>query len=105
MKIAFRCSFTLLLFALALFCVNIAVAEMPVPTSNPALINGPDDLPANAGLHVKHTNNSNAGGLHGKGNIPTPHGFPEGVDTLVNFTGHFESDGIYFDGSAHHIWE
>src|SRR5690242_10088461 len=38
------------------------------------------------GMHVKHTNN--AGGLNGKGNIPTPHGFPAGVDTLTNFTGH-----------------
>lgn len=55
------------------------------------------------GMHVKHTNN--AGGLHGKGNIPTPHGFPAGVDTLTNFTGHFEAQGIYFDGTPHHIWE
>lgn len=55
------------------------------------------------GMHVMHANN--AGGLNGKGNIPTPHGFPLGVDTLTNFTGHFESQGVYFDGSAHHIWE
>ena len=64
-----------------------------------------DSVPNNAlaGMHVKHTNN--AGGLHGKGNIPTPHGFPVGIDTLVNFTGHFEAQGVYFDGSPHHIWE
>jgi len=57
-------------------------------------------------LNTKHPlHHNNAGGLHGKGNIPTPHGFPLGVDTLVNFTGHFEAQGVYFDGSAHHIWE
>lgn len=56
-----------------------------------------------AGMHVKHANNSlNA---HKQGNIPTPHGFPQGVDTIVNFTGHFESQGVLFDGTAHHIWE
>ena len=55
------------------------------------------------GMHVKHANN--AGGVHGKGNIPTPHGFPLGVDTLTNFTGHFEAQGVYFDGTPHHIWE
>ncbi len=62
-------------------------------------------LPANflAGMHVLHANN--AGGLHGKGNIPTPHGFPAGVDTIVNFTGHFTEQGVYFDGSSHHVWE
>ncbi len=64
-----------------------------------------DQLPANylAGMHVLHANN--AGGLHGKGNIPTPHGFPAGVDTIVNFTGHFTEQGTYFDGSSHHVWE
>jgi hypothetical protein len=57
-------------------------------------------------LNTKHPlHHNNAGGLHGKGNIPTPHGFPVGVDTLVNFIGHFEAQGVYFDGSAHHIWE
>ncbi|HZC22331.1 MAG TPA: hypothetical protein VE866_03260, partial [Candidatus Binatia bacterium] len=53
--------------------------------------------------HVMHVNH--AGGLHGKGNIPTPHGFPQGVDTLVNFTDHFEAQGVFYDGSAHHTWE
>jgi hypothetical protein len=64
-----------------------------------------DQLPANflGAKHSLHTNH--AGGLHGKGNIPTPHGFPVGVDTLVNFTGHYEAQGVYFDGTAHHIWE
>jgi hypothetical protein len=65
-----------------------------------------DQLPANylAGRkHPLHINN--AGGLHGKGNIPTPHGFPLGVDTLVNFTDHFEEPGVYFDGTPHHVWE
>ncbi len=65
-----------------------------------------DALPKNflAGAHVKHLN-ANAGGLHGKGNIPTPHGFPVGVDTIVNFTGHFQAPGVFWDGTAHHIWE
>jgi hypothetical protein len=65
-----------------------------------------DQLPADylGGVsHPLHVNN--AGGLNGKGNIPTPHGFPVGVDTLLNFTDHFEAQGVYFDGSAHHIWE
>jgi len=65
-----------------------------------------DELPANflAGMG-KPLHFNNAGGLHGKGNIPTPHGFPLGVDALVNFTGHFEAQGVYIDGSPHHIWE
>ena len=44
----------------------------------------------------------------GKG-ISRPHGFAVGVDTLVNFTDHFEAQGVYFDGgftgTPHHIWE
>jgi hypothetical protein len=66
----------------------------------------PDALPANAlrGMHVKHAHPSPSH-FKKKGNIPTPHGFPLGVDTITNFTGHFESQGVYFDGSAHHIWE
>jgi hypothetical protein len=64
-----------------------------------------NELPKNF-LSTKHPiHASKAGGVHGKGNIPTPHGFPAGVDTLVNFTDHFEAQGIYFDGSAHHTWE
>ena len=64
-------------------------------------------------MHSIHTNHS--GGLHGKGNIPTPHGFPAGIDTLVNFTDHFEEPGVIpasfaTDGgiaavASHHIWE
>ncbi|HEX2327262.1 MAG TPA: hypothetical protein VHN74_00950 [Candidatus Angelobacter sp.] len=70
-----------------------------------ALAQDNDALPSNftAGLHVQHANNS--ANLHKRGNIPTPHGFPLGVDTLVNFTDHFEAQGVYFDGSAHQIWE
>lgn len=70
-----------------------------------ALAQDNDALPANfaQGLHVIHGNNS--ANAHKQGNIPTPHGFPLGVDTLVNFTDHFESQGVLFDGSAHHIWE
>ncbi|HEY4052717.1 MAG TPA: hypothetical protein VGL74_03180 [Terriglobales bacterium] len=65
-----------------------------------------DALPANAlrGMHLKHTHPSPSN-FKKKGNIPTPHGFPLGVDTITNFTGHFESQGVYFDGSAHHTWE
>jgi hypothetical protein len=64
-----------------------------------------DALPPNylSSTHIMH--DSNAGGLHGKGNIPTPHSFPQGVDTLVNFTNHFEAQGVFYDGSAHHTWE
>lgn len=65
-----------------------------------------DALPSNfaaAGLHVRHANNSPQ--AHKQGNIPTPHGFPLGVDTLVNFTDHFEAQGVGGDGSAHHLWE
>jgi len=89
----FAAKFALCFLSLALFGLS-AFAE------------DPDVLPANflGGAHVKHTNN--AGGLNTKqGNIPTPHGFPQGIDTLVNFTGHFEAQGVYFDGTAHHIWE
>jgi len=66
----------------------------------------PDALPANAlrGMHLKHAHPSPSN-FKKQGNIPTPHGFPLGVDTITNFTGHFESQGVYFDGSAHHIWE
>jgi hypothetical protein len=65
-----------------------------------------DALPANAlrGMHMKHAHPSPSN-FKKKGNIPTPHGFPLGVDTITNFTGHFESQGVYFDGSAHHTWE
>lgn len=64
-----------------------------------------DALPksAAAGLHVIHANNS--ANAHKQGNIPTPHGFPLGVDTITNFTGHFENHGVLFDGTAHHVWE
>jgi len=71
-----------------------------------ALAQDDDALPSNfaaAGLHIQHANNS--ANAHKQGNIPTPHGFPLGVDTLANFTDHFESQGVFFDGSAHHIWE
>lgn len=57
-----------------------------------------------AGMHGKFAH-PNPAGLKKQGNIPTPHGFPAGVDTITNFTGHFESQGVFFDGSAHHIWE
>lgn len=60
-----------------------------------------DDL---AHAHAFHTH-PNPGGLHGKGNIPTPHGFPLGIDTIVNFTGHFEEQGVFWNGSPHHVWE
>jgi hypothetical protein len=65
-----------------------------------------DALPNNAlaGAHKKATHPSPAS-LKTTGNIPTPHGFPVGVDTIVNFTGSFQSQGVYFDGSAHNVWE
>jgi hypothetical protein len=64
-----------------------------------------DALPPNylAGTHIIHANNS--ANLQKKGNIPTPHGFPQGVDTIVNFTGQFQAQGVFYDGSAHQMWE
>ena len=64
-----------------------------------------DALPPNylAGMHVMHANNS--ANLEKKGNIPAPHGFPLGVDTIVNFTGQFQAPGVFYDGSAHQMWE
>lgn len=64
-----------------------------------------DSLPRNAlaGKHPIHANNS--ANAHKNGNIPTPHGFPLGIDTITNFTGQFENHGVLFDGTAHHIWE
>ena len=65
-----------------------------------------DALPANylAGTHVKHMNVP-PGGAKKRGNLPTPHGFPLGVDTITNFTGHFEAQGVFYDGSPHQMWE
>jgi hypothetical protein len=79
---------------LALFCFSFA-----------AFAQDPDALPKNAanGMHPIHANNS--ANAHKQGNIPTPHGFPLGVDTITNFTGHFENHGVLFDGTAHHVWE
>src|SRR5438270_9646466 len=72
-----------------------------------AFADEPDQLPANflGGAKPLHANPH--GGFHGNGggNIPTPHGFPLGIDTISNFTGHFESQGIFWDGSPHHVWE
>ncbi len=64
-----------------------------------------DVVPPNflAGMHGKDAHN--VGAFHSKGNIPTPHGFPQGVDTLVNFTHQFQAQGVYADGSSHHMWE
>lgn len=65
-----------------------------------------DELPANylAGMHVKNAN-VRGGVIHGKGNIPTPHGFPQGVDTITNFIGHFQAPGVFFDGTSRSVWE
>lgn len=70
-----------------------------------ALAQDNDALPANAaaGFKIEHANNQASLGT--KGNIPTPHGFPQGVDTIINFTNQFQAPGIYFDGSTHNIWE
>ncbi len=64
-----------------------------------------DALPGNflAGANAHHMNPK--AGANKQGNIPTPHGFPQGYDTLVNFTGHFEAQGVFYDGTPHHIWE
>lgn len=66
----------------------------------------PDELPANylAGMNVKNAN-VKGGFIHGRGNIPTPHGFPQGVDTIANFIGHFQANGVFFDGSFRPVWE
>src|SRR5438270_9469306 len=98
MRIALRCTLSLLCFALAFTGLNGAFAQNTEEAAN-------DALPGNylGGMHVKHAK-SNAGGLHGKGNIPTPHGFPAGIDTIANFTDHFEAQGVFYDGTPHHIW-
>lgn len=82
------------LMLLALFSFSLA-----------AFAQDSDAVPPNtlAGMHpIRGNNSANA---HKNGNIPTPHGFPQGIDTITNFTDHFESQGVLFDGSAHHIWE
>ena len=65
-----------------------------------------DVLPNNylAGMHVKHQQR-NPALQHKRGNIPSPHGFPVGVDTLVNFTGHYEAQGVLYNGAPHQMWE
>ena len=42
------------------------------------------------GKHIIHTH-PNPSVFKAKGNIPAPHGFPAGVDTITNFTGHFQA--------------
>lgn len=65
-----------------------------------------DELPANFLQSMgKPLHNNNAGGVNKRGNFPTPHGFPQGVDTLVNFTGHFEAQGVDSNGAPHQMWE
>lgn len=70
-----------------------------------AFAQDPDALPPTftAGKHGMPADNS--ANLQKRGNIPTPHGFPLGVDTIVNFTHQFEAQGVLFDGSAHQMWE
>lgn len=46
------------------------------------------------GKHIFHTH-PDPRAFKAKGNIPAPHGFPAGVDTITNFTGHFQAKGIY----------
>lgn len=71
-----------------------------------------DAVPPNtlAGKHPIPGNNS--ANSHKHGNIPTPHGFPQGVDTITNFTGHFEAQGVIpallngaVVGVPHQLWE
>ena len=60
------------------------------------------------GKHIIHTH-PNPSAFKVKGNIPAPHGFPAGVDTITNFTGHFQAQGIYpisaTAGVNRDIWE
>lgn len=64
-----------------------------------------DGLPPNyLGSANAHHMNPKAG-INKRGNIPTPHGFPAGIDSLVNFTGHFEAQGVFFDDTRHQMWE
>jgi hypothetical protein len=64
-----------------------------------------DALPANSvhGLHPIHGNPTI--GLHSHGLFPTPHGFPQGVDTITNFTGHFQAQGVFYNNTPHQQWE
>lgn len=72
----------------------------------PAFAQDSDALAHNylAGTHVKHLHVP-PGGSKKRGNLPTPHGFPLGVDTITNFTGHFEAQGVFYDGTPHQMWE
>lgn len=67
----------------------------------------PDSLPANflSSTHPIHNVNAVLRSHTKQGNFPTPHGFPQGIDTIVNFTHQFEAQGVNFDGTAHHMWE
>ncbi len=65
-----------------------------------------DALPANFLGSAHPISASKQLRFHGRlGNIPTPHGFPAGFDTITNFTGHFQAPGVYFDGTYHPMWE
>ena len=86
-------------------CAPLVMLFAFVTFSVSAFAQDPDALPPTftAGMHVMHANN--AANLQKRGNIPTPQGFPQGVDTVVNFTHQFEAEGVFFDGSAHQMWE
>jgi hypothetical protein len=79
---------------LALFCFTVTAFAAEA-----------DQVPANflQGVHPKSDNK--VIGLHSKGNFPTPHGFPQGVDTLTNFTGHFQAQGVFYNNTPHQQWE
>lgn len=80
----------------ALFCFSFAAFAQNIAN---------DALPrsAAAGLHPMHDNPTI--GLHSHGLFPTPQGFPAGVDTITNFTGHFEAQGVFFNNTPHQQWE
>ena len=79
---------------LALFCFTVT-----------AFATESDQVPANflQGMHATHDNPTI--GLHSHGNFPTPHGFPLGVDTISNFTGAFEAQGVFYNNTPHQQWE
>lgn len=71
-----------------------------------------DALPPTALASSHPIPGNNSANAHKNGLIPTPHGFPQGVDTLTNFTDHFEAQGVIpilvnnvEESIPHHMWE
>jgi hypothetical protein len=71
----------------------------------PTFAQDPDALPSNylGGAHVREMNVPPGGAKRGK--LSATKAFPQGVDTIVNFTGQFQAQGVYYDGSPRNLWQ